>query len=108
MLKAIYNYFKRVENYLNDIRDKYPEITNDLLFNNGEIIYINKDDNSVFDIKFMKENSKYYIFYKNATPFIDVSAYLGNYDTGNCKLVGKVYLPDGTIVDVEPIIVIMG
>lgn len=59
-----------ITNYIKEIRSEYPNITNDMLYNNGEIYYMNGNDGTNFDWGMNDRICEFYVFGKNTYGFI--------------------------------------
>ena len=54
----------KVIKYINSVRTDYPEVTNDMLLDNGAIYYMNGNDGTEFDWEMNGRCCEFYLFYK--------------------------------------------
>lgn len=81
---------KEVINFVNKVRKNYPQITDDLLCEDGAIYYMNANDGTEFDWEVNDRLCEFYLFYKeNEYGFLKV---LVNSDN---TIDGYVYLEKG-------------
>lgn len=63
--------FKReIERIFKVARKIYPSITDDMLYNNGAIYYMNRRDGTKFDWNWNNRLCEFYVFHKNEMGFI--------------------------------------
>lgn len=81
---------KEVIEFINEIRKDYPQITNDLLLEDGAIYYMNANDGTKFDWYCNDRLCEFYLFYKeNEYGFLKVFVNRDN------TISGYVYLENG-------------
>ena len=66
MSKGI-NLINKVKEHINEVRKKYPSITNDILFYDGDIFYMNGNDGTEFDWFANNRMCEFMVFYKETT-----------------------------------------
>lgn len=69
------------------IRNKYPHITDDDLFDGGAIFYMNGNDGTMFDWDMNGRTCEFYMFHKNEIGFIKV--YVNSDDTYTAHIYPK-------------------
>jgi len=67
-----YKFKEQIERVINIAREKYPSITNDMLYANGSIYYMNGNDGTDFDWNYNNRLCEFYVFHKNEMGFIKV------------------------------------
>ena len=67
-----YKFKEQIERVINIAREKYPSITNDMLYTNGSIYYMNGNDGTDFDWNCNDRLCEFYVFHKNEMGFIKV------------------------------------
>ena len=96
----------KVIEYIKKAREMFPEVTDDMLYGNGAIYYMNGNDGTEFDWKANDRCCEFYMFYKesemgfikvfaNSDDTIDGYAY-GNNGSGEPIKLKYVNLPEGT------------
>ena len=80
----------KVLNYIEEARSKHPEITNDLLCDDGKVFYMNGNDGTDFDWKCNGRCCEFYLFYKE-TEYGFIKVFVNDDDT----MSGYVYLDKG-------------
>lgn len=81
---------EEIKTYINEARKQYPEITDDILCDNGAIYYMNGNDGTDFDWFCNNRCCEFYLFYKETEyGFLKVFVY------ENGKMDGYVYLDKG-------------
>lgn len=85
---------KRIMNdvldYINRAREEYPEITNDILCDNGSVYYMNGNDGTDFDWHCNGRCCEFYLFYKE-TEYGFIKVFVNRNGTIN----GYLYLDNG-------------
>ena len=87
---------EQVKNVFADIRQRYPQITDENLDKNGAIYYMNGNDGTDFDWNVNGHTSEFYMYHKNEIGFIKL--YVNKDDT----YTAYVY-PNGEMNAVETI-----
>lgn len=65
-----YEFKKEIERVFKVTREKFPNITNDMLDSNGSIYYMNGNDGTSFDWNANDRLCEFYVFHKNEMGFI--------------------------------------
>jgi hypothetical protein len=90
------NVMDKVVAYINEVREKYPEITNDMLLEDGKIHYMNGNDGTDFDWGANEMTCEFMVFYKETEyGFIKVNVYKDD------TISGYVYLEKGFGVPIK-------
>ena len=79
-----------VLDYINRAREGYPEITNDILCDNGAVWYMNGNDGTDFDWHCNNRCCEFYLFYKE-TEYGFIKVFVNRDGTIN----GYLYLDNG-------------
>lgn len=56
---------EKILGYFAEVRKQYPEITDDMLCNNGEVFYMNSKNGTYYDWQVNSRLSEFYLFYKD-------------------------------------------
>ena len=67
-----YKFKEQIERIIKVAREKHPNITNDMLYDNGSIYYMNGNDGTDFDWDYNDRLCEFYVFHKNEMGFIKV------------------------------------
>ena len=70
---------EKIKSVFAEIRKKYPLITDEDLYNNGAIFYMNGNDGTDFDWNANEHTSEFYMFHENEIGFIKL--YVNKGDT---------------------------
>lgn len=82
---------QQVLNYIRDnIRDRFPEITDDMLIENGTIFYMNGNDGTDFDFDMNDRTCEFMSFYKSSD-----YGFFKVYVTRSGLIDGYAYLEEG-------------
>lgn len=80
----------RVMEYVKNIRNQYPEITDDMLCKDGELFYMNSTNGTYFDWNVNQKLSPMFLFYKDTElGFLKIQIY------NDDMVYGCVYLDGG-------------
>lgn len=65
-----YEFKREIERIMNVARSMYPNITDEMLYSNGAIHYMNGNDGTEFDWRLNGRLCEFYIFHKNEYGFV--------------------------------------
>ena len=65
-------YKKEIENIFKLVREDYPDITNDTLYCNGKVFYMNGNDSTPFDWNCNNRLCEFFVFHEDEMGFIKV------------------------------------
>lgn len=85
------NVKQQVLNYIREnIRDRFPEVTDSMLLDNGTIFYMNANDGTGFDFSMNDRTCEFMSFYKSSN-----YGFFKVYVTRDGKITGFAYLEEG-------------